>query len=159
MAPSLIPMLRGPRAISYRLGSLVLMGVLVVVGVLYLVVGQGYETGRPFGPAAFPTLLAIMLIASCLIGIVIAVRQDDQQVALGDLLRVVTVGFVTAAYLIVWALTGWFYPATFVFLAGLMTYLRGTPPRTRSVAVDVLVSAVTTAAVFGFFDMLLGVRF
>lgn len=159
MTPSPTTEPTAKRSVSYRLVSLIVMGIAVAVGVAYLVVGRGYDNGQPLGPTAFPTLLGILLIASCLVGVVVAVRQDDQRVPLGDLTGVALAALITAAYLILWDVTGWFYPATLLYLFGLSTYLRRTKPGQRSVMTDATVAAAMTGFVYLFFDLLLGVRF
>jgi hypothetical protein len=150
---------RSPESVSYRLVSLILMGIAVVVGFVYILIGRTYSDGQALGPSTFPTMLGILLIGSCLVGALIAVRQEDQRVPLGDLLGVVLAILNTAAYLILWDLTDWFYPATFVYLFCLITYLRGTKPCARSVLTDAIVSTAMAVFVFLFFDLLLGVRF
>jgi len=150
---------RSPGALSYRLASLVILGVTVAVGFVYILIGRSYSEGQALGPATFPTLLGILLIGSCVVAAFIAVRQEDQPVPLGDLLGAVLAILITAVYLILWDVTGWFYPATFVYLVCLITYLRGTKPSPRSVVTDAIVSTAMTVFVLLFFDLLLGVRF
>jgi hypothetical protein len=145
--------------VSHRLVSLVVMAIAVVVGVVYILVGRTYSDGQALGPSTFPTWLGILLIGSCLVGALIAVRQEDRRVPLGDLLGAALAILITATYLILWDVTGMFYPATFVYLFCLSTYLRGTKPHARSVVTDAIVSTATTVFVFLFFGLLLGVRF
>jgi hypothetical protein len=150
---------RSPGTVSYRLVSLVVLGIAVVVGLVYILIGRSYSDGQALGPATFPTLLGILLIGSCVVGAFIAVRQVDRRVPLGDVVGALLAILITAAYLILWDVTGWFYPATFVYLFCLMTYLRGTKPRARAVVTDAIVSSAMTVFVLLFFDLLLGVRF
>lgn len=147
---------------SYKKASYIALSLLVLMAGVYLWSATGLRDPRTrgsIGPGYFPVILGVLLIFLCGVSFVQTLRRTtDETLNIPNLGYVLAAIGATAAFMLIWAILGVFYPLVLVFVASLMALFQpsSTP---RRLAIILVTSLVVTLAVFGLFDQVMGVRF
>lgn len=131
---------------------------LSIVAISYIVFARELSGPNLIDAAFFPTVLGILLLALCVIGVVLQIRDPDTSIPFPNFPKVLVSLAITIAFIIAWSLTGMFYIPTFFYLFALFTYY-GKTPGWRRVLLDAAIAAGGTVFIYLLFGSLLGVQF
>lgn len=147
---------------SYKKASYIALTLLALLAVMYLWAATGLRDPRTrgsIGPAYFPVILGVLLILLCFLSLVQTMRRaTDETLSIPNIGYLLATIGATAAFMITWRVLGVFYPLVFILVTGLMVLFQPSASPRRFVTIFAT-SLVTTFAVFGLFDQVMGVRF
>lgn len=139
---------------SYNKATLVVMGLLLVLAVVYGIEALSYQDMRhrnSIGPGYFPVILAVALGVLSVISAIQTLAREDRPVEIPNLGLVGLTIVLAGAFLIVWSSLDLFYAGGFVLLLALMSiYDPVRSPR------RILRNLVVAAAVILFTRLLFG---
>lgn len=109
----------------------------------------------------FPMLLSVSLVILCLIGFVKTfLQKEDKKIELSNLKMISITIVITALYVLIWNLVGFFYLLTFIYVLLLLTLYRWTlDNRKRTMIINVCLALGTTLFVYYVFGQIMMVRF
>ncbi|MBU2959134.1 tripartite tricarboxylate transporter TctB family protein [Paracoccus sp. 1_MG-2023] len=154
---------------TWRSLNILISTVLVLGGASYAVAINRSASDAIFfssagiGPAYFPNILAVLLVALSVITLVKNLRDPSPELASKvttvNSIYIVATLVLAAAAIAAWQFTGYFYPVVFILLALLIAIFRAEFGAMRSLGVGVVTSAATTLFIYALFGRILQISF
>lgn len=148
---------------SAKNGTYISLGFLLILGILY-----GYSAMKlpdlanqnTISDSYFPMLLSISLVVLCLISFIKTfLQKNDKKVDLSNLKMIVFTIIITALYILIWNLIGFFYLLTFFYILTLLAIYRWQLDHKKKVMIfNVIIALGTTVFVYYVFGQLMSVR-
>lgn len=146
---------------SYKLASYVSLLFFFAIGLAFFLAASAMPDGDGYdvGPAFFPRIMSILMMATAVIGMVTTWRKSqDSHVEISKPFQLLATIGVAVAFVALWTLTGQFLPLSFLAVAVLLHLLNPQPMSRGKLIKTLTISAIVVAVFYVVFDLLLGLR-
>ena len=149
---------------NYRTGSLITLGILLLLGVMFFVMSFDLpmtEPGMVIGSGYYPRVLSLLLICGSAAGLVTTFRDKkgkEVKVSIDRPLNFVLILALLTLVAFVWQRTREFYPITSLVVFILLFILNPEKISLKKVGKTLLLAAGLMGVIYATFTMALGIR-
>lgn len=147
---------------SYKIASYISFLLFAVIGIWFYSSSLALppaNTPNGIGPAYFPKVISILMVITCIVGVITTYLKNDERVQLPKLIYMLPTIVLSILFVIVWSNTGKFYITSFILIFCLLYLFNQDKHSYKKVLKLIVITFIIVLFIFVIFDYLLSIQF